>query len=157
MVEKGTLIAAYVVVWNMWITFFFTCHLATMIIKEVFNPEAYPTSLSEFYNMWLLGKGALPIRIIIFIFAGFTWALWTSRNKMAIEKKFPKAPTDVVYVALSLMQKWSIKLRRKTRSVSLTSRLLSCAGSRVSSLVPCCCRISLKFSSCLGWLCLCRL
>jgi hypothetical protein len=57
MVEKGTLIAAYVVVWNMWITFFFTCHLATMIIKEVFNLEAYPTSPSEFYNCGCWARG----------------------------------------------------------------------------------------------------
>ena len=32
-------------------------------------------------------------------------------NKIAIEKKIPKAPTDVLYIALSLMQKWSVKLK----------------------------------------------
>jgi hypothetical protein len=32
---------------------------------------------------------------------------------MAIEKKFPKAPIDVIYNALSLIQKWSILLREK--------------------------------------------
>ena len=34
---------------------------------------------------------------------------------MAIEKKFPKAPTDVVYLALSFMQKWCILLKEKDR------------------------------------------
>ena len=34
---------------------------------------------------------------------------------MAIEKRFPKAPTDVIYVALSLMQKWSIMLKEGDR------------------------------------------
>jgi hypothetical protein len=38
--------------------------------------------------------------------------LWTSRNKMAITKKFPKTPTDVIYIALSLMQKWSANLKK---------------------------------------------
>jgi hypothetical protein len=48
----------------------------------------------------------------MFIFAGFGWALWTSRNKMAIEKSFPQMPTDVIYNAISLMQKWSILLKK---------------------------------------------
>ena len=37
----------------------------------------------------------------MFMFAGFSWAIWTTRNKMAIEKKFPKAPSDVIYCAIS--------------------------------------------------------
>ena len=40
-------------------------------------------------------------------------ALWTTRNKIAIEKMIPKAPTDVMYIAISLMQKWSVKLKEK--------------------------------------------
>ena len=53
--------------------------------------------------------------MIMFTFAGFAWALWTTRNKMAIEKGFPKAPTDIIYVALTLMQKWSILLKEEDR------------------------------------------
>ena len=34
---------------------------------------------------------------------------------MAIEKCFPKAPTDVIYIALSLMQKWSVLLKEEDR------------------------------------------
>ena len=34
---------------------------------------------------------------------------------MAIEKGFPKAPTDIIYVALTLMQKWSILLKEEDR------------------------------------------
>ena len=70
-----------------------------------------PTSWDDFCGSWLKGKWPIPIRLIIFIFAGFAWALWTTRNKIAIEKKIPKAPTDVLYIALSLMQKWSVKLK----------------------------------------------
>jgi len=47
----------------------------------------------------------------MFVFAGFSWAIWTTRNKMAIEKRSARAPTDVVYVALTLLQKWSIMLK----------------------------------------------
>ena len=34
---------------------------------------------------------------------------------MAIEKVFPKAPSEVMYVAISLMQKWSHLLRGKDK------------------------------------------
>jgi hypothetical protein len=61
-----------------------------------------------FSSDWLQGKGPLPARLLMFIFADLAWALWTTRNKMTIEKNFSKTPTDVIYVALSLMQQWSI-------------------------------------------------
>jgi hypothetical protein len=32
---------------------------------------------------------------------------------MAINKTFPQAPTDLIYTALSLLQKWSVKLKEK--------------------------------------------
>ena len=41
----------------------------------------------------------------MFTFAGFSWTLWTTRNKMAIEQKFPKSPSDIMYLALSYLQK----------------------------------------------------
>jgi CRISPR/Cas system-associated exonuclease Cas4 (RecB family) len=53
--------------------------------------------------------------LIIFFFAGFTWALWTTRNKMATEKSFIKSPTDVIYVATSFLQRWSVLLKEKDR------------------------------------------
>lgn len=34
---------------------------------------------------------------------------------MAIHKKFPRAPAEAVYMALSFMQKWSISLKSKDR------------------------------------------
>jgi hypothetical protein len=30
----------------------------------------------------------------MFVFAGLAWALWNARNKMAMEKQFPRRPTD---------------------------------------------------------------
>jgi hypothetical protein len=49
----------------------------------------------------------------MFMFSGFAWALWTARNKIAIEKKVPKVPIDVIYNALSLIQRWSVLPREK--------------------------------------------
>jgi hypothetical protein len=30
---------------------------------------------------------------------------------MAIEKKFPNSPFDIIYIALSFIQKWSVLLK----------------------------------------------
>lgn len=61
------------------------------VLKEVFRLNFCP-SLMELSATWLQGTGSLPIHLIMFIFAGFAWTLWTVRNKMAIDKRFPKAP-----------------------------------------------------------------
>lgn len=85
---------------------FFKCVLAKMVwalVKIVFDLDMVPGSLKEFSEIWLQGKGPLPVRLNMFIFAGFSWTLWITRNMMAIEKSFPKAPSDVVYAALSLL------------------------------------------------------
>ena len=93
---------------------FFDCALARMfwaVLKEVFDLQYVPRSLKEFSEDWLQGKGPLPSRLIMFLFAGFAWTLWVTRNKMEIEKCYPKAPFDVLYAALFLLQKWSMLLK----------------------------------------------
>jgi hypothetical protein len=49
----------------------------------VLNLASVPMSIKEFSDVWLQGKWPLPIRLVKFLFAGFAWALWTTRNKMA--------------------------------------------------------------------------
>ena len=103
---------AVFVVWeNQLITSSFTVFWA--IFKEVFDLETVPRSLKELSEVWLQGKGPLPIRLIMFLFAGLSWILWITRNKMAIEKSFPKFPSDVLYAALSLLQRWTTLLEER--------------------------------------------
>jgi len=86
---KGTNVAS-VMLLKLLITFFFYCYLAKLlwgIIKEVFHLPHIPKSLKVFAEEWLQGKGPIPVGLLMFLFAGFTWALWTTRNKMPIEKK----------------------------------------------------------------------
>lgn len=73
------------------------------ILKDVFNLSAIPFSLKDFSEMWLHGKGPVPVKLLIFLFASFSWAIWTTRN--GYREKLPKAPTDVVHIALSFMQR----------------------------------------------------
>jgi len=86
---------------------FLKCVSAKMvwtILKEAFGLDSVPRSLKELSENWLQGKGPLPIRLIMFLFAAFAWVLWTTRNKMAIiEKIFPKMSSDVLYATLSLL------------------------------------------------------
>lgn len=49
------------------------------------------------------GQGALTNQINNILFAMFAWAMWTFDHKMTIEKYFSRAPTNVIYIALSLM------------------------------------------------------
>jgi hypothetical protein len=72
------------------------------LLQNIFQLDSYPLSLEDLSVTWMQGKGPLPNRLVVFFFAGFAWALWTVRNKMA--KTFIKAPTDVIYVAISLLQ-----------------------------------------------------
>jgi len=51
------------------------------------------------------------MRLGFILFAGFAWVLWKARNKMAIEKVFPKHPVDTFYIGLSFIQKWGQLLK----------------------------------------------
>jgi hypothetical protein len=96
----------------------FHCHLAKLswgILQNIFQMDSCPLSLEDLSVKWMQGKGPLPKRLVVFFFAGFAWALWIVHNKMAIEKTFIKAPTDVVYVAVSLLQQWSTLLKEKDK------------------------------------------
>ncbi|KAF8680745.1 hypothetical protein HU200_045589 [Digitaria exilis] len=48
------------------------------------------------------------------MYVAFSWVIWRTRNKMAIEK-FPNAPTEVVFYATSFLQKWKILLKEDER------------------------------------------
>lgn len=39
------------------------------------------------------------------------WAMWRTRNKMTIEKKFPKSSTKVLFYGVSFLQRWEVLLK----------------------------------------------
>ena len=92
---------------------FFRCSLARFmwcVFRDFFGWDRIPVSTADFWETWLPSKLNILQNIGIFFFAGFTWALWKIRNKMAIEKKFPN-PTDVVFSGISFLQKWEALLK----------------------------------------------
>jgi hypothetical protein len=39
-------------------------------------------------------------------FVALAWALWNTRNKFSIERKFPRHPVDVIYKLIISLQLW---------------------------------------------------
>ncbi|GJM91173.1 hypothetical protein PR202_ga07522 [Eleusine coracana subsp. coracana] len=58
--------------------------------------------------------------------ARIAWAIWKTRNKMTIEKKFPK-PKDALITGITLLQKWKVLLREKDEKTvdKMVAKLLS--------------------------------
>lgn len=111
-----------------------------------FHWENHPCSVKELSETWLLGNGPLPIKLTLFVFAGFAWAIWNNRNKMSIRHEFPKSPSDIVYIAILFMQKSGVCCSRKVIAcASSRSRRRSCDGWRAFSLLSWCRLISAKF------------
>jgi hypothetical protein len=61
---------------------------------------------------WLTGKFGVDYQIGLSYFAGLAWAIWTTRNKMCIQKKLPNKLLGIVYLVLSYIQKWRIIMRK---------------------------------------------
>ena len=78
------------------------------------NWDRTPISLEDFQFGWL-ERGANKYFTSLFSFAAFAWTIWKIRNKMAIEKSFPKKPIVAVFKSLSCLQRWSLLLKGKER------------------------------------------
>lgn len=71
----------------------FTCPLSSFIwccIRDALGWERFPTSTLDFMENWIPNKFKTNKSLRLTIFSGFMWAVWKTRNKMAIEKKIPQ-------------------------------------------------------------------
>lgn len=92
---------------------FFSCPLGVFVwscLRDSIGWDGFPTSTTELMNGWL-NKPTTSKHIGLFFFAGFLWAIWRNRNKMAIERKFPRSPSEVLWCGISFVQRWEILLR----------------------------------------------
>jgi hypothetical protein len=83
-----------------------------------FLRSEYPYFIGQFAWGCLSSNPSLPYRLSLFLFAGLAWALWNSRNKMAIEKRFPSNPLDVIRSSVLFMQKWLLLLKESDREIT---------------------------------------
>lgn len=98
---------------------FFGCPLAIFFwacIRDALAWDGFPTSTANFFEIWLLKGFGTQKPFALFIFAGFMWAIWRTRNKMTIEKKFPKSASNVMFYGISFLQKWRILLKEGDRT-----------------------------------------
>ena len=59
------------------------------------------------------------------LFLAQSWALWNTRNKLAIEKKTISNPADIIYKPIIFLQLWSLKFKsRENEGLSWMAREL---------------------------------
>jgi hypothetical protein len=80
--------------------------------------------MRELLSDWLPVKFGTSFQTGFTCFAGLAWALWTTRNKITIQKMFPEKSIIVVYNALSYIQKWRVQMKplEKNSAMELTKR-----------------------------------
>ena len=87
----------------------FRCSMARFIwcgVREALAGKNIPTSWKDWRGLQLVNEFKLPKRFTMFLFSGLAWALWKTRNKMAIEHIYPTQAMQVLHLGVSFMQKW---------------------------------------------------
>ena len=91
----------------------FACCVARFVwacFTEALAWDRAPRSLNDFLDTWI-PLGCRDYNLKLFLFASVLWGLWTTRNKRAIEGKFPRSPTDVLFKIHAFLQRWRVRLR----------------------------------------------
>ena len=64
-----------------------------------------PVGWQDFLDTWI-PLGCKDYNAKLFLLAMVLWSLWTSRNKRAIEGKFPRLPIELMFKCDGFLQKW---------------------------------------------------
>jgi hypothetical protein len=95
----------------------FSCPAARFLwsfLQEALGPEWQASVLGEFIEAHANNTGRRR-RLFWLVFAALTWTLWTVRNKMVIERIFPRRASDSLYSFLALLQQWYPLCRQRDR------------------------------------------
>jgi hypothetical protein len=79
--------------------------------KRLWGGAESQKALRIFFDYWL-PLGCPNYSFKIFLLGVALWVPWNVRNKLCIEGVAPKTPSDILYTMLSLLQRWSVLLRR---------------------------------------------
>jgi hypothetical protein len=87
---------------------FFQCPLACFMwsgVREQFSVDWNPKTRVQWFLILnsLNPKAQRPVWVF---FAALAWALWNTRNKFSMEKKFPRHPADVIFKLIISLQLW---------------------------------------------------
>jgi hypothetical protein len=70
-------------------------------------------SMEDFFWNWVILQAKGDQNLFLFMFTRLFWAMWYNQNSMAIKKWFPKSPHEILYNAISFLQKWNSFLKQK--------------------------------------------
>jgi hypothetical protein len=109
----------------------FACSAARFLwsfVAEALGPEWQALDLGEFLEVHANRPGKRR-RLFWLVFASMTWTLWTTRNKMVIERIFLRRASDSIFKFLAIMQQWYplCRQRDKERLDSMLEDLLMAA------------------------------
>jgi hypothetical protein len=98
----------------------FSCPLGMFgwsFLSEALGWGGYPMSMRDLISSWLPRKFVVDFQTALACFAGFAWAIWCTRNRMCMQKKFLGKPIELIFLGcpLSINGEYSWGSSRKTR------------------------------------------
>jgi len=114
----------------------FSCTAARVLwtfVREALGPDWEALNLAEFLQLQAI-QPARHRRLFWLIFATMSWTLWTTRNKMVIDKVFPKKASDSFFKFLAFLQHWHpLSRQRDCDRLGLMMDALLASARRLSS------------------------
>ncbi|KAE8769567.1 dna replication licensing factor mcm2 [Hordeum vulgare] len=109
----------------------FSCVAAQALwgfVREALGPEWEAHDLADFLQVQATQAGRKR-RLSWLVFAALTWTLWTTRNKMLIERLFQRHASDSFFKFLAFLQHWHpfVRPRDRDRLQSYLDALLTSA------------------------------
>jgi hypothetical protein len=95
-------------------------------LKEACEWTRPPTSLQDFSDYWL-PLGAKSYNLKLLMLAAILWSLWTTSNKIVMERAFPKSTTKIFFKILAVLQKWRACLKQPEK-VELDNKVAQVKG-----------------------------
>ncbi|KAE8783440.1 dna replication licensing factor mcm2 [Hordeum vulgare] len=83
-------------------------------VREALGPEWEASNLADFLHVRATQVGH-KCRLFWMVFAAMMWTLWTTRNKMVIEKVFQRHASDSFFKFLAFLQHWHSLVRTRDR------------------------------------------
>jgi hypothetical protein len=87
---------------------FFSCSLARLawsVFRRLLGCDWSPTNFAQLFTLFSTFAGR-PQRTVWALFLAQSWALWTIRNKLVIERKVINHPADIVFKSSIFLQLW---------------------------------------------------
>lgn len=88
-------------------------------VRDALGWAGCPHDFSDLMSGRLTKSSKLSRGLALFVLAGVTWAIWRIRNKMAIERSFPKSPMDVIHSGIAFVQRWRPLLGEDDQAVAM--------------------------------------